>query len=296
MGTIDAYSSKTTNMLFNYTVPIEGPFKTSNDYGNAGTLQEHGLELSLSYMVIKSNDVTLTLAGNGSLMQSKVIALSGYIDGNYVSTNYQAYNGNSFLVVGKPIGAFLIYKHTGVDANGAETIAGVTSTTPLDPGVQSKQRYDAGQVLPKYNYAFTPSFTYKNFDASMVWRGAGGNMIFNGLREDLSLLENIGKQNVLTSAVPLGIHSTTVQSDEWLESGNYLRLQNLSFGYKFNVTKIKFISSLRVSVSGQNLALITKYKGQDPEVDVSGDPSSGGDYGIYPRTRTFSAGLNVVLK
>ncbi len=146
------------------------------------------------------------------------------------------------------------------------------------------------------HYAFTPSFSYKNFDVSTVIRASGGNKVYNGLREDLSLLENIGKQNVLESAVPLGIHSVTVASDEWLEDGSYIRWENLSFGYKFNLTNVKYISALRLSLTGQNLALITKYKGLDPEVDASGDSSSGGDYGIYPRTRTFSVGLNVILK
>jgi iron complex outermembrane receptor protein len=110
------------------------------------------------------------------------------------------------------------------------------------------------------------------------------------------LLENIGKQNVLASAIPTGIHSSSFGSDEWLESGNYLRWENLTFGYSFNVTSIKYISALRVSLTGQNLALITKYKGLDPEVNVSGIGSSGSDYGIYPRTRTFAAGLSVIFK
>lgn len=297
-GTFDIYTSKTTNLLFNYTVPLEGVFETTTAYGNAGTLQNQGVELSLSYNVLKTKNMSLTLAGNGSLMRNKVITLSGIIDGQQVSTNYQAYGGDgtAFLVAGKPIGSFLVYKHTGVDANGVETVAGVSATTPLDPGAQSTQRYDAGQVEPKYTYAFTPSFTYKNFDASMVWRGVGGNMIYDYLREDLSLLENIGKQNVLASAVPLGIHSVNVQSDEWLESGAYLRLQNLQFGYRFDIANNKIIKSVRVSLIGQNLLLITKYKGGDPEVDISGDGSSGQDGGIYPRTRTYSAGVNVVFK
>jgi len=130
----------------------------------------------------------------------------------------------------------------------------------------------------------------------MVWVGSGGNKVYNIEEENLSLLENIGKSNILESAVPLGIKSTSFSSDEWLESGAFLRFENLSFGYKFNVTGIKYISALRVSVIGQNLALITKFKNGDPEVDASGDNSSGQDGGTYPRTRTFSAGLNVILK
>ncbi|SDE33116.1 iron complex outermembrane recepter protein [Mucilaginibacter pineti] len=295
-GTVEAYTSKTTNLLYNYNVNISGPFKVNHIFANAGTLQNKGLEASLSYAVIKTKDVSLTLAGNGSLMQNKVLKLSGVIDGIQQSTNYQPWGTNAWLVEGQPIGTYLIYKHTGVNSNGVETFAGQNADGSFDATAQSKIRYNAGQSLPKYNYAFTPSFTYKNFDASMVWRGAGGNKVFNGLRSKLSMLENLGKQNLLQSAIATGIHSSAVQSDEWLESGNYLRFQNLSLGYRINVTNIKFISALRVSLTGQNLALITKYKGLDPEVDASGGSSSGGDYGIYPRTRTFSAGLNVILK
>jgi hypothetical protein len=297
-GTIDAYTRKTDNLLYTYSVPLIGQFHTTTVEGNAGSLQGRGLELTLSYTVIKTANTTLTLAGNGSLMQNKVLSLNGLIDGYDANTNYQAYGAtNAFLVVGKPVSTYLIYKHTGVDKNGVETFAGENADGTFDASPQSKARYDAGQALPKYDYAFTPSFSYKNFDASMVWRGAGGNKVYDGLRQDLSLLENIGKQNVLASAIPLGIHSSPVSSDEWLESGSYLRFQNLSFGYRFNLTNVKYISnSIHLSLTGQNLALITKYKGLDPEVDASGDSSSGGDYGIYPRTRTFSLGLNVILK
>jgi iron complex outermembrane receptor protein len=240
--------------------------------------------------------MTLTLAANGSLLQSKVLKLGGNIQGFDVPTNYVGWGPNAYLVVGKPVGTFLILKHLGKDANSAETVVDRDKNGTIDQGSQSKDRYEEGQSLPKYTYAFTPSFTYKNFDASMVWRGSGGNKIYNGLRQDLSLLENLGKSNVLTSAIPLGIQSSPYGSDLWLESGSYLRWENLSLGYRFNLAKVKYISALRLSVTGQNLAIITKYKGLDPEVNVSGDSSSGGDYGTYPRTRTFSLGLNVILK
>jgi len=296
-GTVDVYTANTDNLLFNYTVPVEGPFLVTNEFANVGSLQDRGLELSLSYAVIRTKTTTLTLAGNASFMQSKVLSLGGDIDGYNIPTNYVGWGGggNGYLVVGKPVGTILILKHTGVDSQGIETVEG-ESGGGVDQSAQSKYRYDEGQELPKYTYAFTPSFTYKNFDASMVWRGSGGNEIYDGVQAQLSLLENIGKSNVLQSAVPLGIHSSPFNSDEWLQNGDYLRFENLSFGYRFNFAENKFISGLRVSVIGQNLAIITKYKGLDPEVDLSGDSGSGQDYGTYPRTRTFSAGLNVILK
>jgi TonB-dependent starch-binding outer membrane protein SusC len=302
-GTVDVYTSNTDNLLFNYTVPLEGPFLTTNILANVGSLQNRGIELSLAYRVIQSDKVTLTLAGNASFMSSKVLSLGGNIEGYDIPTNYVGLKTpNVYLVVGKPIDSYLILKHSGVNAQGVETVVGEDASGNVDQGPQSKYRYDEGQALPKYNYAFTPTFTYKNFDATMVWRGSGGNKIYDGVRADLSLLENIGKQNVLTSAIPTGIHSSPFASDEWLESGNFLRWENLSFGYKVNLTDVKYISALRFSLTGQNLAIITKYKGIDPEVNTSGGGTqnsgdySGGDFGIYPRVRTFAIGVNVVLK
>jgi iron complex outermembrane receptor protein len=296
-GTFDAYSATTDNLLFNYTVPLVGPFLTTNILANVGSLQGRGLELSLSYTLMRTNNTTLTLAGNGSLMQSKVLKLGGNIEGYDIPTNYVGWGPNAYLVVGKPIGTFLILQHLGKDANNAETVVDQDKNGVIDQGAQSPDRIEEGQSLPKYNYAFTPTFTYKNFDVSMVWRGSGGNKIYNGLRQTLSLEQNLGKSNLLKSAIPLGIASSQYGSDLWLENGAFLRWQNLSVGYRFNVDHIKYVSGLRLSLTGQNLALITKYKGLDPEVNLNGGSSSGGDFGnYYPRTRTFSIGLNVIFK
>ena len=296
-GTIDVYTANTDNLLFNYTVPLEGPFLTTNILANVGSLQSRGVELSLSYKIVSTINTTLTLAGNGSLMQSKVLKLGGDIEGYDISTNYVPWGANAFLVVGKPIGTYLILQHLGKDAYNAETVVDRSKDGIIDQGSQSKDRVEEGQSLPKYTYAFTPNFTYKNFDASMVWLASGGNKIYNGLRQTLSLEQNLGKSNLLESAIPLGIASSQYGSDLWLEDGSFIRWANLSLGYRFNLSRVNYISALRVSVTGQNLALITKYKGLDPEVDASGGNSSGGDFGnYYPRTRTFSIGLNVIFK
>jgi TonB-linked SusC/RagA family outer membrane protein len=295
-GTIDVFTANTDNLLFNYTVPLVGPFLTNSILANVGSLQNRGLELTLSYVVIRNDKVTLTLAGNATLLQNKVLSLGGNIEGYDIPTNYVAWGSNAFLVVGKPIGTYLILKHLGKDANNAETVVDQNKDGQIDQGSQSPDRIDEGQSIPKYTYAFTPSFTYKHFDASMVWRGSGGNKIYNNINQQFSLLSNLGKSNVLESAIPLGIASSQYGSDLWLEDGSFLRWENLSFGYRFDLPNVKYISALHVSLTGQNLATITKYTGLDPEVNLGGGNGSGSDAGIYPRTRTFSIGLNVILK
>lgn len=293
-GTVDAFTSNTDNLLYNYTVPLIGQFLTNSIIANVGSLQNRGLELTLSYDAIRSKSTRLTLAGNGTLLKNKVLALGGNIQGFEVATDYVALGSNAYLEVGKPVGTYRILHHLGKDANNAETYVTQNANGVPDLSDRSADRVEAGQSLPKYTYAFTPSFAFKNFDASMVWRGSGGNKIYNGVRQQFSILQFIGKSNVLQSAIPLGIESAQYNSDLWLEDGDYLRWQNLSIGYRFNLAKVKYVNALRLSVTGQNLALITKYKGLDPE--LVGSNLSGGDYGIYPRTRTFSVGLNVIFK
>ena len=126
----------------------------------------------------------------------------------------------------------------------------------------------------------------------MVWRGSGGNKIYNNLRQNLSLMENLGKSNVLESAIPLGLFTTQYGSDLWLEDGDFIRLENVTAGYLIR-PDYKHIESVRISLTGRNLLLFTDYSGLDPELNLSGGNGFGGDMGIYPRTRSVALGLNV---
>jgi iron complex outermembrane receptor protein len=128
----------------------------------------------------------------------------------------------------------------------------------------------------------------------MLWRGAGGNKIFNDLRANLSRFENLGKANVLQSAIPLGLFTSQYGSDLWLENGSFLRFDNLTIGYRINTRNMKYVDAFRLSVTGNNLAVITKYTGIDPE--LGGGYGGAGDNGIYPRTRNIAVGLNVIFK
>lgn len=294
-GSIDAYSGTTDNLLFNYTVP-QPPFPYGTIMANVGSIRNQGIELSLSYQAIKTKNTSLTLAGNVSFLQNKVLNLNGSINGVPLNTDYIPWGPNSYLIQGQAIGSFYTLHHTGKTDKNAETVQDVNGDGVIDQGNQSPDRLFAGNALPTHTFAFTPNLKYKKFDVSMVWRGSGGNKIYNGLRQTLSMLENIGKANVLQSAIPLGIYTTQYGSDLWLEDGSFIRFENMSVGYSIRPSKSKNIESMRVSLTGTNLALITSYSGVDPELNVSGSNGFGGDNGIYPRTRSITLGLNVIFK
>ncbi|MEP6932262.1 MAG: SusC/RagA family TonB-linked outer membrane protein, partial [Flavobacterium sp.] len=235
-GSVDVYDSKTDNLLFNYTVP-QPPYPYDQIKANVGSISNKGLEVALGYDVIKSEHSTLTLAGNVSFMKNEVLNLSGSINGIPLNTNYVGWGApNSYLVKGQPIGSFYILEHTGVNGNGVETVKDRDGSGLIDQGARSADRYNAGSALPTYTFAFNPTYRYKNFDASMLWRGSGGNKIYNTLNQRLSMLENTGSSNILESGVEKGIRSSPYGSDIWLEDGSYIRLDNVTAGYTFRFT------------------------------------------------------------
>ena len=173
-GTFDAYSATTKNLLFNYTVP-QPPYPFGSIMANVGSLRNRGLEVSLSYEVISNDNASLTLAVNGSLLDNKVLNLSGEINGVPLITNYIPWGPNSYLIEGEAIGTFNILQHAGKDENNQELVVDQDGNGIIDQGGRSPDRLFNGSALPTYAFAFTPAFTYKNFDASMVWRGTGGH-------------------------------------------------------------------------------------------------------------------------
>jgi iron complex outermembrane receptor protein len=108
-------------------------------------------------------------------------------------------------------------------------------------------------------------------------------------------------RNFLASALtdPTDIDEPSIYSSRWIENGRFIRLQNITAGYTFNLPAFGGTRSTRVYVSGDNLLLFTPYKGYDPEVfvdaNVDGIGTRGIDYLTYPRSRTFTTGVRLQL-
>ena len=110
---------------------------------------------------------------------------------------------------------------------------------------------------------------------------------------------------VQTCALPIQNYATTGNSvvindsqryvSEYVEKGNYWKIDNVTIGYTFNTTNIKFIQNLRVYASCLNLATITNYKGIDPEVQMTGLDAGSDSRDKYPTIRSYTLGLNVTF-
>ena len=134
----------------------------------------------------------------------------------------------------------------------------------------------------------------------MFWYGTQGNKVYNNTANALFLkgpLENSGNVRADIATNAESPSNSNAYSSRFIEDGSFFRLANVTVGYTFNTKSIKWLSKLRVYATGNNLLLITKYKGFDPEVNINASnnnvPSLGVDYSTFPKSRTFTFGVNL---
>jgi iron complex outermembrane receptor protein len=144
---------------------------------------------------------------------------------------------------------------------------------------------------------------YKGIDFSANFNGVSGNMIYNNTAMNKFYKAKLANSlNTTDKAIEFPnesiINSSSV-STRYLEDGSFLRLNNATLGYNFDTKSVNWIENLRLSVTGQNLFVITSYSGFDPEVNkdrsVNGIQSFGIDLNGYPKARTFVFGINVTF-
>lgn len=302
-GTLEYFNGLTSDLLFNYGVPVP-PFLTDNIRANVGEALNEGIEFSVNYVALDQGDWFVNLGGNLTSIKTTVQDLNGQLGDTPLTTDYEVWgaggtsgvgntnNAINHLIIGQPLGAFYVFKHAGVSADGTQLFDDLNGDGVVTNGNnENPDRYIAGQPLPKVQWAFTPSVSYKNFDLNLLVRGAHGHKIYNARAANLSALGNVAQSNVISSAESLGLEFIERASDLFLEDGDFVRMENITIGYNFGQLS-EFVKSLRVSFTANNLFVITGYSGLDPEIDQDGDAGFGIDYGIYPRVRSFAFGLN----
>ncbi len=178
-------------------------------------------------------------------------------------------------------------------------------------GIVSASDYTViGSALPKHVGGFSNDFSYKGVDMNVFFQWSYGNSImnanrlyleqntYNGLHLNLYdyAKDRWTSTNTNTSIPAVNSVVPRIYHSNIIEDGSYLRLKTVSIGYTFepNLIKKLKLKSARVYVSGQNLWTWTNYSGQDPEVSVRNSALTPGfDWSAYPRTRIYTAGLNV---
>jgi iron complex outermembrane receptor protein len=201
---------------------------------------------------------------------------------------------------GEPIGTFYLKDFIGFDENGLS----IYRDTDEDGLVTDKDRIAAGSALPTKMYNFYGSVAFKGFDLTVNFNGVSGNKIYDNTANANFYKLRISKGlNTTPEALAYpeeSVSNAAPVSTRFLKDGSFLRLNNLTLGYNFTPKSIgldKWITALRLSVTGQNLFVVTDYDGYDPEVNtdrtINGISSYGIDYLSYPKAKTILFGLNV---
>lgn len=310
-GSVDVFNKKTEDMLYKYSVPADGvKYFTNFIWANVGSMRNKGIELSFGGAIIEKDNFNWTSRLVGSYIKNEIVNLkSDDFDSGIIRFN--AFGGRglsnvfaSILTPGLPLGSFNNVGHfVGFDEKGQMLLegkdGGAPVTNPSDARVNFKDN-----PQPYITGAWVNNFRYKKFDFSFQLRGVFGNSILNNLRSNLSIPGSILETNMLQSVTELPKNfSTNALSDYWLEKGTYVRLDNWQLGYNL-AFESKYISNARIYVGGNNLFIVTKYRGVDPELEVKGDFNIGNSApnslgldasGIYPKTRSFQLGVNLTF-
>ncbi len=308
MLTAEYYYSKTSDMLYEYEVPVP-PFAYNTLLANIGSMSNQGFEFGLSLEPIKKKNTELNINMNLSFQSNKLISLSGQYKGMSMSAaNITAIgsldgagqNGGDnnvvYQIVGQPLGVFYLPHCKGLAKNQNGTYYYDIEDLDHDGKIDisdAGDRYIAGQATPKVTLGSNFSFRYKNLYIALQMNGAFGHKIFNGTGLAYNNMSSFPDYNVLKGAPQRNIVDQRI-SDYWLEKGDYLNFEHLTIGYNVP-TKSKIIRSLRISCTIRNLGTITGYKGLTPLINSYVVNSTMGidDKRNYPLYRTYSIGLSV---
>lgn len=289
-GSIDIYHKATTDLLLQQesAQPAVQPSVFSN---LDATVINQGIELMINYDIIQQEDMNWNFGFNVAYNENEVQDFDGLIQTGEVNGNGLTGAFAQLLAEGRPLFSYFLREFAGFDENGI-------SIYPNG----DEQEFVGKSALPDITLGINTSFSYKNWDVNMFLNGQFGQYIYNNTANAFFTAGIInGGQNVTQDVLTNGESGANAPdvSTRFLESGDFLRLQNLSVGYSLNLKEKSFFKGLRFSVTGQNLFVITPYSGLDPEVDTPSSlnniPSFGIDYTSFPRATTVTLGINATF-
>lgn len=301
-GTIDVFSKKSSNILLE-VIPADPVQPAGTVWTNVEnmTITNSGVEFELAYRHTTKKGLTYGIGGNISFMDNIVenspytVIPSGAASGSGLTS--ATING---YINDQPIGTFYLLDFIGFNSQGLNQFRDVDG----DGIISDKDRVASGTALPKTMYNFFGTLAYKNFDLNINFNGVSGNKIYDNTANSnfykVRLYKGLNTTDEAIQYPEESVNNAAPVSDRYLKNGAYLRLNNLALGYTFNTTKLgigKWVQSIRMSLTGQNLFVLTDYDGFDPEVNtdrqINGIQSYGIDYLSYPKARSFIFGLQV---
>lgn len=289
-GSLDFYRKETTDLLFQTfsAQPAAQDFVWENL--DASVINK-GVEFSLDYNLFQEEDFYWNVGFNISYNDNMVEDFEGTVQTGAINGQGLTNAYAQLLAGGQPLFSYYLREFGGFDENGQ---------TIYPNG--DVQQFVGKSALPTTNLGFSTRLEYRNWDFSTFLTGQFGFYVYNNTENAFFTAGALNSGSNVTESVignGEGVGNAPDVSTRFLEKGDFLRLQNATLGYNFSIDEDSFLDSLRLSLTGQNLFLITDYSGLDPEVNtdksLNGIPTAGIEYTSYPRARTVTFGLNVTF-
>ena len=314
-GVTDYFIRNTEDLLF--AIPTTDESGTGSIFGNLGEIQNKGLEIALQGDIIRNEDLKWTVGGNIFFLDHEIIELP---DGEDVAPD------NTFSILfreGAMINEHYLVRYAGVDpSNGAPLFYGADGEVyRADDLPEGENRVLQGKsTIADKEGGFFSDISYKGFGLRADFVFKSGNWINNFVRSQrnsdginiddnqavsaFNYWQNPGDTNVQPSPL-YQIEANSIDSDRFLEKGDYIRMRNLTFSYSFpsNYLDRVPLNSLRIYVQGQNLLTFTEFYG-DPEVGLSSGETisfansvAPGEATLYsyPNTKSVQLGIDLTF-
>ena len=296
-GNVDAYLRNTDDLLNSVLTPMGSNFGNTV-LTNVGSMQNKGLEFALNVIPVQTNDWHLSIGVNGTFQNTKFTKLNATDDENYyIQTSGISHGTGSYVgrhQVGYAPYSYYVFKQL-YDEKGMP-IQNAFVDLNEDGVINNDDRYCAGDPNPDFYYGLNVKLSYKNWDFGFNGHGSFGYKVFNDFASNHSTAYfdvNAGNlPNFATAVTRTGFTQISGDyqffSDFYLEDASFFRMDDINLGYTFKEIG-NWAGNIRVAASCQNVFVLTKYTGIDPEINST----DGVDRTFWPRPRTFSVRLNV---
>jgi len=294
-GAVEYYVKDTDDLLFR--VPVAAGTNVSNYVTtNIGSMRNKGLEMTVNAQVLRGNGLTWNASLNAATNRNRLTSINpvvstatrilvGGISGGVGSTI-------QVLQPGAPVNSFFVYRHKYVNGKPVATGSDLDMYEDLnkDGKITVDDRAPFHSPTPTWTIGHTSNFGYRNLDLGFTLRAYLGNYVYNNTSSSQGfynqLLNAAGPVNLSSSVLTYNFENPQYFSDVYVEDASFLRMDNITLGY--TLPSVRGLDQVRVFGTVQNVFTLTGYDGVDPEAGLNGI-----DNNIYPRSRTFSAGVSI---
>lgn len=308
----DTYIKKTRDLLRQRNLaPSSGYDKM---WVNDGNIENRGVELTIDGNILNTKDWRLSGTLIMSMNKNEVTHLGNSLESGLITDPMTGmlfeYSGNSYeqyrdyiniLAIGQPMNVFYGYKVDGIVQTLDEGIKAGLEGDYAQPGefkyvdlngdgtITEADKTIIGDPNPDLLMSLQLNLGWRNWDLGIFFNGEFGKDVFNtkafGEPSNQPLRWTI--DNPTNDYPSLRDGRQSMVSDWWVEDGSFLRIQNLTLGYTFNLKNAWILNKIRLYANVSNLWTFTSFKGYDPEVGLNGVYTGG-----YPRLRKWTFGVD----